>query len=103
MEQIKVKKAVTHETWHRIEVQILRDEYGVSTIDEISKKIPRHTKRGIYQKAKSLGLMRKQIDPKEYHNPQYSKMSIKEQAIEMGVSYAAVWEHTTKKGRYYKK
>lgn len=40
MEQIKVKKAVTHETWHRIEVQILRDEYGVSTIDEISKKIP---------------------------------------------------------------
>ena len=30
-------------------------------------------------------------------------MSIKEQAIEMGVSYAAVWEHTTKKGRYYKK
>lgn len=56
MEQIKVKKAVTHETWHRIEVQILRDEYGVSTIDEISKKIHRHTKRGIYQKAKSLGL-----------------------------------------------
>lgn len=81
MEQIKVKKAVTHETWHRIEVQILRDEYGVST----------------------MGLMRKQIDPKEYHNPKYSKMSIKEQAIEMGVSYAAVWEHTTKKGRYYKK
>lgn len=47
--------------------------------------------------------MRKQIDPKEYHNPKYSKMSIKDQAIEMGVSYAAVWEHTTKKGRYYKK
>ena len=103
MGQIKAKTAMTHETWHRIEVQILRDEYGASTIDEISKKIPRHTKRGIYQKAKSLGLMRKQIDPKEYHNPKYSKMPIKAQAIEMGVSYAAVWEHTSKKGRYYKK
>ena len=77
MEQIKVKKAVTHETWHRIEVQILRDEYGVSTIDEISKKIPRHTKCGIYQKAKSLGLMRKQIDPKEYHNPNIAKYRLR--------------------------
>ena len=103
MEQIKERRAVTHETWLRIEVQILRDEYRISTIDEISKKIPRHTKRGIYQKAKSLGLMRKQIDPKEYHNPKYSKMSIKEQSIEMGESKAAVWEHPTKKARFNKK
>lgn len=40
MEQIKGKRAVTHQTWLRIEVQILRDEYGVSTIDEISEKYP---------------------------------------------------------------
>lgn len=103
MEQIKERRAVTHETWLRIEVQILRDEYGISTIDEISKKIPRHTKRGIYQKAKTLGLVKKRIDPKEYHDPKYSKISIKEQAISMGLSYAAVWEHVTKKGRRYKK
>lgn len=103
MEQIKEKRAVTHQTWLRIEVQILRDEYGVSTIDEISEKIPRHTKHGIYQKAKTLGLAKKRIDPKEYHDPKYRKMSIKEQAINMGLSYAAVWEHVTKKGRRYKK
>lgn len=63
MEQIKVKKAVTNETWHRIEVQILRDEYGVSTIDEISKKIPRHTKRGIISEGKIIGAYEKTNRP----------------------------------------
>lgn len=80
--------------WTEEEVEYLSSNYAAIPAKDISRTLsPRHSAHAVYNKAAQMGITRKCPPRNLYDNEAYKGMSVKEQALTMGVSYSSVYRH----------
>ena len=88
--------------WLSSELSFLEKNYRIIPKKELAVYLSRHSLNSIYLKAEELGLTKKHRDKKEYDFPKYRGMTIKEQALAMGLSYSSVYRNFRKNMIYNK-